>query len=99
VGNSSETMLAGATVERGQLRANDFAVLRALCEPLVFGESEEPSSNEQIAAQVILSEEGVKRCLTRLFVTFSVTEKPKRRRLARHAIATGLISRGDYPTS
>jgi hypothetical protein len=90
------TVVGGEVVQRSHLSDNEFNVLRSLCAPLIFRESEEPPTNLTIARQVHLSEEGVRRCLTRLYKRFGVMEDPKRRRLAQRAIATGVVGRADY---
>jgi hypothetical protein len=95
-GRERKTKLAGRVVERGDLSASELMVLQRLCEPLVFGRSDEPTTNEIIAAEIHYSLNGVKRCLTRLYKHFEITERPQRRRLARRAIATGVVSRADY---
>jgi hypothetical protein len=83
-------------VQRDELSQTDLRVLELLCTPLVLNTSEEPAPTEVIAREVFLTEFGVKRCLTRLFKRFDIQDAPKRTRLAKRAIATGVVSRRHY---
>lgn len=89
------TAVVGEVVDRRQLSENEFNVLRALCAPLLRDPAAEPPTNQAVADVVFLSEDGVRRCLTRLYRAFGVEDEPKRRRLAGRAIATGVVRRQD----
>ncbi|HET8980125.1 MAG TPA: FHA domain-containing protein [Solirubrobacteraceae bacterium] len=69
-------------------------VLVALCRPLAGEESAAPATNEQIAAELVLSLSAVKGHLRVLFGRFGLDEAPqnqKRLLLAERALATGAV--------
>lgn len=80
----------------GMLTPAQQRVLDALCRPLLDGSgSGVPAGNEEIAAALHLSVDGVKGHLRMLFRTFAVGDLPpsqKRLRLARSAIDAGLAA-------
>ncbi|WP_053227381.1 FHA domain-containing protein [Solirubrobacter soli] len=94
-----ETQVTDGHVGRGDLTAIELLVLQRLCAPLVLEGADEPMTNEDIAKDIHYSLDGVKRGMTRLLRKFDITERPQRRRLAKRAIATGIVSRSDYPTT
>jgi len=70
-------------------------VLVALCRPLAAEESTAPATNEQIAAELVLSLSAVKGHLRILFSRFGLEEaaqNQKRLRLAERALATGAVA-------
>jgi hypothetical protein len=96
--DSGETQFGGG-VRRGDLKANDLAVLIALCEPLILDTSDEPASTKRIASQVHLGDSAIKHCLTRMFKLFDIRDEPKdhkRERLAEKVIELGIVNRHDY---
>jgi pSer/pThr/pTyr-binding forkhead associated (FHA) protein len=90
------TVLAHDLPGRNDLSAAQRAVLRALCRP--FAESASwvrPSTNAEIAEELVLSLEAVKGHLRVLFAKFEVTDLPqneKRLRLAERALTTGAVT-------
>lgn len=74
-------------------------VLIALCRPLLAAEpSSAPATNPEIAAELVLSVEGVRTQMRALFERFELGDLPRQRKrdeLARRAIAAGLVTRGD----
>jgi pSer/pThr/pTyr-binding forkhead associated (FHA) protein len=78
-------------------------VLEALCRPLMDHRYAGPPSNRQIAGELFLSVETVKRHMHDLFDLFGVADLPqnrKRSELARRAIAMGVVrtaSAGSVP--
>jgi pSer/pThr/pTyr-binding forkhead associated (FHA) protein len=91
------TLVLGAQLQRSDLSPNEFAVLRALCRPMLMDGAEEPATNPAIVKDpgVFVGFEAVKRCMTNLFVLFDIVEAPKRSRLAKRAIAGGIVRRAD----
>jgi hypothetical protein len=94
-GEPTGTAVDGTMLDRSDLDKSEFSVLRELCAPLLRDQGDLEPSNRAIAERVFLSEEGVKRVLTRLYQKFDITEKPKRERLAKRAISTGMVHRRD----
>jgi len=97
---SSETTLAGGTLpEAPRLSETQRRILVALCRP--YGEGGEfpvPASNQQIAKELYLGIDAVKRHLRVLFAQFGLGELPqnqKRARLAELALRLGLVSQRD----
>ena len=83
----------------GELKPMQRRVLIALCRPLLFGASGTPASNRQIADEVSLTEDAIKKHLGVLFTHFGVkalTPNDKRSRLALIVLQHGLVSRRDY---
>jgi pSer/pThr/pTyr-binding forkhead associated (FHA) protein len=79
-----------------ELTAREHDVLLALCRPLLSGELlTGPASVKQIAAELVLTEDGVKKHLRRLYEKFHIEERPARGRLANEAIRRGAVSLGD----
>ncbi len=74
-------------------------VLVALCRPLNDGSSQLPAPNQQIAGEVHLSVDAVKKHLRELFERFKLTElaqNEKRARLARVALDSGIVTPRDF---
>jgi pSer/pThr/pTyr-binding forkhead associated (FHA) protein len=73
-------------------------VLVALCRPFRDGGYAAPATNQQIAAELVVSVDAVKSTLTALFTAFGVDHLPqnqKRATLALQALRTGVVSRRD----
>jgi pSer/pThr/pTyr-binding forkhead associated (FHA) protein len=90
------TAVAGDEITLSELSDTQRRVLKALCAPIVkkggFGA---PATNQQIAEELILSVDGVKKQLRGLFQKFNVDDLPqnqKRARLAEMALRAGLVS-------
>jgi hypothetical protein len=97
---SSETTVAsGDLPEPPQLSDTQRRILIALCRP--YGDGGEfpvPASNQQIAREVFLGVDAVKRHLRTLFQRFGLGELPqnqKRARLAELALRLGIVSYRD----
>ena len=90
------TLLADSNPGPVELSPAQRAVMRALCRPFAGGaEFARPATNQEIAAELVLSLEGVKGHLRVLFAKFDLTDLPqneKRLRLAERAIAGGTVS-------
>jgi len=74
-------------------------VLVALCRPVVDDEGGAPASNGAIASELVLSLSAVKGHLRVLFARFGLegaAQNQKRLLLARRALASGIVSSGDY---
>jgi pSer/pThr/pTyr-binding forkhead associated (FHA) protein len=90
------TVVSAEEVTAGDLSDTQRRVLKALCAPIVknggFGA---PATNQQIADELILSVDGVKKQMRGLFQKFNVDDLPqnqKRARLAEMALRAGLVS-------
>jgi FHA domain len=73
-------------------------VLVALCRPFRDQSYAVPATNQQIAAELVVSVDAVKSTLTALFTAFGVDHLPqnqKRATLALQALRTGIVSRRD----
>ena len=98
-GPSSLSTLTAAGVARPRLTPAEHRVLVALCRPLASGGGAAlPAGNREIAAELQLSTAGVKTHIRALFVKLEIDDLPqyrKRVELARRAVASGLVGRGD----
>jgi pSer/pThr/pTyr-binding forkhead associated (FHA) protein len=95
---ASSTALAVDSRGEITLSAAQRRVLVALCRPVAAREYGVPASNDQIAAELVLSVSAVKTHLRSLFDAFHVEELPrsaKRARLAQLAFETGVIAKRD----
>jgi DNA-binding NarL/FixJ family response regulator len=91
---SSSSTVAATLTGAPVLTAAQRRVLVALCRPLVEGRFGAPSSNQQIAAELVLGVETVKTHLHALFEVFGVQKLPqnqKRAELARRALQRGAV--------
>jgi pSer/pThr/pTyr-binding forkhead associated (FHA) protein len=73
-------------------------VLLALCRPFKDSVHAAPATNQQIAAELVVSVDAVKSTLRQLFEVFGVSDLPqnaKRASLAMRALQSGLVSRRD----
>lgn len=97
-GASDDTQLAEQRVERARtVTAAQRQVLVALCRPVQADPSALPASNDDIAAELVLSVDAVKGHLRQLFARFGLTDLPpthKRIRLAQEAMRQGLVRLG-----
>ncbi|MGK2937092.1 MAG: FHA domain-containing protein [Solirubrobacteraceae bacterium] len=95
---ATPTAFAEVAVERSDLSQTEWTVLLALCRPIVVDGQRSPASNNVIVAEVHLSRDGAKRCLTRLYAAFGVAEDAdsKRLELAHAAMNTALVTRRSY---
>jgi pSer/pThr/pTyr-binding forkhead associated (FHA) protein len=98
---SEATVASGELPEAPQLNDTQRRILVALCRPYLEGaEFPAPTSNQQIASEVFLGIDAVKRHLRNLFQSFGVGQLPqnqKRARLAELALRLGLVSQRDLP--
>jgi hypothetical protein len=79
-----------------ELTHREHDVLLALCRPVLSGDLlTEAASVKQIAAELVLTEDAVKKHLRRLYEKFQIDERPARARLANEAIRRGAVSLGD----
>jgi len=98
-GSSDTTVASGTLPQTPRLSETQRRVLVALCRP--YGEGAEftvPASNQQIAQEVFLGLDAVKRHLRVLFQAFGLGELPqnqKRARLAELAMRLGIVSQRD----
>ncbi len=97
---SSETTVASGTLpEVPSLSDTQRRILVALCRPYgAGGEFAVPASNQQIAREVFLGVDAVKRHLRTLFQRFGLGELPqnqKRARLAELALRLGIVAQRD----
>ena len=95
----SSTVVSADDVSSRDLSPDQRRVLQALCAPIVknggFGA---PATNQQIADDLVLSVEAVKKRLRNLFQVFDVDDLPqnqKRAQLAERALRAGLVSLRD----
>jgi hypothetical protein len=97
---SEETVASGDLPEAPSLTETQRRVLLALCRPYADGdEFAVPASNQQIAREVFLGVDAVKRHLRTLFRRFGLGELPqnqKRARLAELALKAGVVSPRDF---
>jgi DNA-binding NarL/FixJ family response regulator len=97
--DAASTMPKGDAAPAASLSEAQRRVLVALCRP--FKESTAfvtPATNDQIAAELYLSVDAVKKHMRALFEKFGVADLPqneKRARLVERAFAAGLISDHD----
>lgn len=91
------TAQGGGPATVAQLSRIQREILIALCRPFKDSTSfATPATNEQIAGEVFLGIDAVKKHLRVLFVRFGVAQLPqneKRVRLAEHVLTSGIISR------
>lgn len=98
-GSSEKTVDSGTLPEPPRITDTQRRILVALCRP--YGEDSQfpvPASNQQIAREVFLGIDAVKRHLRTLFGRFGLGELPqnqKRARLAELALRTGIVSQRD----
>jgi hypothetical protein len=94
------TVASGELPELPSLTDTQRRVLIALCRPYMEGgEFRVPASNQQIADEVFLGVDAVKRHLRALFQRFGLGELPqnqKRARLAELALKVGIVSQRDF---
>jgi len=83
------------TVERDRPTSMQRRVLQCLCEPYAVDRLNAlPATNQEIAAALVLSVDGVKTHLRALFELFGIADLPrghKRTRLAQLALAAGVV--------
>jgi hypothetical protein len=97
--SSVRTVASGTLPEVPSLSDTQHRILVALCRP--YGEGGEfavPASNQQIAGEVFLGIDAVKRHLRALFGRFGLGDLPqnqKRARLAELALRLGIVSQRD----
>lgn len=95
------TVASGELPEAPSLSDTQRRILVALCRPYVEGgEFPVPASNLQIAGEVFLGVDAVKRHLRALFQRFGLGQLPqnqKRARLAELALRSGIVSQRDLP--
>jgi pSer/pThr/pTyr-binding forkhead associated (FHA) protein len=95
-GRSSATAEAPRVPRAEDLSETQARIAQALCQP--FAEStafRTPPTNEEIATELFLSVDAVKKNLRTMFFKFGVEELPqtqKRLRLAERMLATGVVS-------
>lgn len=98
-GSSETTVVSGELPEVPELSETQRRILIALCRPYVDGgEFPVPASNQQIAREVFLGVDAVKRHLRGLFARFGLGElqqNQKRARLAELALRLGIVSQRD----
>lgn len=83
-----------------ELTTREHQVLLALCRPVLSGDLlTEPASVRAIAAELVLTEDAVKKHLRRLYEKFHIIERPARGRLANEAIRRGAVALGDLRAS
>jgi predicted component of type VI protein secretion system len=92
----TETVTASDATAVPSVSPAQFAVLRALCRPLVDATGfAVPASNKDIAAELFLSLDAVKGHLRALFARFGLdglAQNEKRLRLAERALGSGLVT-------
>ena len=97
--SSERTVDSGKLPELPSISATQHRILIALCRPYrEGGEFAVPASNQQIAREVFLGIDAVKRHLRTLFGRFGLGELPqnqKRARLAELAMRMGIVSQRD----
>lgn len=97
-GRSRSTTVAAAAPP--ELTHREHQVLLALCRPVLSGDLlTEPASVRTIAAELVLTEDAVKKHLRRLYEKFHIDERPARGRLANEAIRRGAVVLGDLRSS
>jgi DNA-binding CsgD family transcriptional regulator len=96
-GESAVTAVGAATAGKERLSDTQRRILTALCRPcLDGGRLARPATNAEIADEVFLGIDAVKKQLRSLYARFGLVELPqnqKRARLAQHAIEQGFVSR------
>jgi hypothetical protein len=96
-GSSAETMDAEERAKSGSVTAAQRAVLIALCSPYRDNaQFATPATNEEIAQQLGVNIETIKRHLQALFATFSIddlAQNQKRKRLVQRAMNSGIVDR------
>lgn len=82
---------------REQLTDNDFAILKALCRPMIMGSAGAPASQGAVALEVHLQPNTVAGRMSKLYTKFKVgADDDRRKALAEAAIASGLVHIGVY---
>jgi DNA-binding NarL/FixJ family response regulator len=98
-GPSEKTVDSGKLPAPPRISETQRRIVIALCRPYAEGnEFAVPASNQQIAREVFLGIDAVKRHLRTLFAQFGLGELPqnqKRARLAELALRTGIVSQRD----
>ncbi len=98
-GSAEKTVDSGTLPETPRITETQRRILIALCRPYAEGsEFAVPASNQDIAREVFLGIDAVKRHLRTLFGRFGLGELPqnqKRARLAELALRTGIVSPRD----
>jgi pSer/pThr/pTyr-binding forkhead associated (FHA) protein len=93
-GRKQSTTLAAQPAP--ELTHREHQILLALCRPVLSGDLlTEPASVRTIAAELVVSEDAVKKHLRRLYEKFHIDERPARGRLANEAIRRGAVALGD----
>jgi DNA-binding CsgD family transcriptional regulator len=99
-GAVSDTTVVGDPAGLVRLSEAQRRVLVALCRPLMEPDgSGIPAGNREIAAELNLSQDGVKTHIRALFAKLGIDELPqyhKRTELARKAIDLGLVAQRDF---
>ena len=100
VAPSSEASQPTATARRAHLGSRltpaQRRVIVALCRPYASGPYAAPASNREIADELVVSVDAVKRNLRALFALFGVDDLPQNRKraaLAEAALRTGAVAR------
>jgi len=99
VEHSESTARALQGVATVPLTPTQRKVLIALCRPVLESRLSSPATNKQIADEVFLSVDAVKAHLRALFERFSLDDLPqneKRARLAKQALADGVLSPHEF---
>ena len=95
----SSTVVSSDEISPRDLSPGQRSVLQALCAPIVKGGGfGAPATNQQMADDLVLSVEAVKKRLRSLFQMFDVDDLPqnqKRAQLAERALRAGLVSLRD----
>jgi DNA-binding NarL/FixJ family response regulator len=95
---SQPTATARGAHVGAQLTPAQRRVIIALCRPYASGPYAAPASNREIADELVVSVDAVKRNLRALFALFGVDDLPQNRKraaLAEAALRTGAIARRD----
>jgi pSer/pThr/pTyr-binding forkhead associated (FHA) protein len=98
---TSSSTIAATSTGVPPLTAAQRRVLVALCRPIVEGSFGAPSSNQQIAAELVVGVETVKTHMRTLFEAFGIQGMPqneKRAELARLALRRGAVRKDELLT-
>jgi hypothetical protein len=75
----------------------EYRVLMALCRPILLSGQRVPATNNAIIEEVHMTLDGVKRCLTRLYLAYHLADPgTKRLELADAAMNSGVVGRHSY---